>query len=155
MGCFAILGVLINIDMWKFTKLQKVTKTDTRLNEGIGIKFIAEFQNGVAIETMGTTVDSKEMMEATLRSIEARLDKRDADLAAIDPATYTLPPVEEEPVAPAPTAEEQAAQAVAQAEAELTEVFEKEKRDKEIEALAATNPVVKEKLDALQALKAA
>ena len=140
--------------MWKFTKLQKVGPTDTRQNEGIGIKFIAEFQNGTAIESMGTVVEGREQMEATLRSIEKRLDKRDADLAAIDIATYTLPAEPVEEVAPAPTPEQVKEAEIVQAEQELVQEVERAKREKEVAELAQSDVTVAEKLAALEALRA-
>ena len=138
--------------MWKFTKLHKAEATDPKKNEGIGIKFIAQFENGTEIETLGTTVDSKEMMEKTLRNLEKRLDQRDADLESIDTTTYELPP---EPVQekPEPTPEEKEEQALAEAEAELHATYEAEKRMVDIEAMAETNQKLKAKLDAVKALK--
>lgn len=139
---------------WKYTKLHKAVAADPKNNEGIGIRFIAEFQNGEAIETMSTVVDSKEVFENTVRSIEKRLDKRDADLAELNKATYTLPPEPEEPTPAEPTPEQKEEQELAEAEAELVVAFETEKRNREIEAMAVDAPELKAKLDVVNALKA-
>lgn len=138
---------------WKYTKLVKAEAADPKKNEGIGIKFIAEFQNGEAIEKLATIVDSKEVFESTIRSIEKRLDKRDADLAELNSATYELPPEPEEPTPAEPTPEQQEEQAIVQAEAELVATYEAEKRNRDIEAMAADAPELKAKLDAVNALK--
>ncbi|MFG6605277.1 hypothetical protein ACGYLM_01520 [Sulfitobacter sp. 1A10445] len=139
---------------WKYTKLVKAEATDPKKNEGIGIKFIAEFQSGEAIAKLATIVDSKEVFESTIRSIEKRLDKRDADLAELNKATYTLPPEPEEPTPAEPTPEQKEEQELAQAEAELVVAFETEKRNREIEAMALDAPELKAKLDVVNALKA-
>lgn len=137
--------------MWKI-KTVETAKNDNIKVEGdkLMTKLIMIFSSaGKDDETYSTVVQTEGEVHATIASIEARLNERDA-FQSKDFSKYVAPV----PPAPVePTAEELEAQVRAQKEAHLMEVVEKAKRDKEIQALALKVPEVATALAEVMALE--
>ncbi len=133
----------------------KKIKITNKNNHGDKITATAIVMDGKEeLFTYQLSVRSKGEMDNTCRNILALADQVEADFQEIEEGDWEAPAQPTPQPQPEPSEEEKELHAIAAAEQELAEAYEKAKREKEIKELAATNPELDAKLKAVAALKA-
>ncbi|MBA4306991.1 MAG: hypothetical protein C0429_09680 [Sphingopyxis sp.] len=142
--------------MWTLKSLtaQRKTPADLQPNEPIGHLLLiwveAVFKNGRAELTVTFPAENRDVIQRTVATHLARMNEQEEVMAEIAAGSFSAEP----PAPPEPAPEQVVANELAQAQSELETELARANREKEAIELAKTDPLVAEKLEKLNLLRA-